>query len=353
MKAAAKTVRVRCLPIAGRENPYQFLMMQGLRQDNRLEVGHGAPGKVLAVLRTWLFYRPNIIHFDWNYRYYLRKYRLLTYLSAALFLAEVFIVRYLFGCRIVWTMHNIQSHDELYAGFERIVQSRFARMCDWIHLFWQSSVPKAAAYLRVDTRKFRVLPEGSYVGYYPNEISQAESRQQLGFPSTGFVLLSLGSIRPYKGIDQLIEAFRQIDNPNWRLVIAGAAHDAAYLARIRAQAQPDSRISIRGEMIPEAELQTYYNACDVVVLPFQQVENSGSAILAMGFAKPVVAPDLGVLPERLASQSALLYKLGHLHEALASLETMSQETLQTLGQLNLQAVQRYPWENFSAFFVGE
>ncbi len=50
-------------------------------------------------------------------------------------------------------------------------------------------------------------------------------------------------------------------------------------------------------MVPDDELQLYFNACDVVALPFRQVLNSGSLLLAMSFGCPIVAQRLGSIPE--------------------------------------------------------
>ena len=54
---------------------------------------------------------------------------------------------------------------------------------------------------------------------------------------------------------------------------------------------------IRDTLVPDEELQLYFNACDLVALPFRQVLNSGSLLLAMSFGCPVVAPRLGSIPE--------------------------------------------------------
>jgi beta-1,4-mannosyltransferase len=65
----------------------------------------------------------------------------------------------------------------------------------------------------------------------------------------------------------------------------------------RALARPGVRIELTDAVVPDDELQLYFNACDVVALPFRQVLNSGSLLLAMSFGCPVVAPRLGSIPE--------------------------------------------------------
>jgi glycosyltransferase involved in cell wall biosynthesis len=347
---AAKTKTVCCLPIASQQNPYQVLMMEGLKKDGRLTVHYGARGKYLAVLRTWLRYRPDVMHFDWVERYFRFRLLPLGWLTAVIFLGEVMIVRYLLGCRIVWTMHEFLVHDSLHPQLEQWVQQRFARMCDWIRVFAPSTVKRTAAYLNIDPDIFRVLMMGSYIDCYPNTVSAAEARAALSIPSDTFVLLCLGVMRPYKGIDLLVQAFRQQPQAHWRLLIVGPPRVPQFVEAVKQLAQGDERIAIIDRFVAESDLQLYLNACDVVALPFRQIENSSSAMLGMSFARPVLAPTLGNLPELLAHQPALLYPPGHLDQALQTLAQISPDALRQMGQLNFQVAQGFRWEDFAALF---
>jgi glycosyltransferase involved in cell wall biosynthesis len=114
-------------------------------------------------------------------------------------------------------------------------------------------------------------------------------------------VLSLGRLQPYKGLEELIAAFPQVAGPGDVLLLAGRAVDSDYarvLERLAtATARPGIGILVRDTLVPEDELQLYFNASDVVALPFRQVLNSGSLLLAMSFGCPVVAPRLGSIPE--------------------------------------------------------
>ena len=344
-------LRICCLPIAGRENPYQHLMMEGLRSSADLDVRHGASGKVFAALRTVFRYRPDVIHYDWIHRYFLRRHRVWTWMHAPIFILELIVVRRVFGCRIVWTMHNLVTHD---AGADRIelwVRRRFARICEWIRVFDESTVERGSELLGVEKDLFCVLPEGSYVGYYPDEVGRVEARQRLDIGLDDLVLLYFGQIRPYKGIEDLLEAFENIRAPNWALVIAGRPLDERYSNEIVASAKAHARVRFFMEFVQDEEVQTFFNASDIVVLPFKKVENSGTAVLAMGFGKPVIAPRLGVLSRRLRQQDELLYDTDGLSEALASAVTLSKEQLARLGDNNRRAVLQYEWEDFARLFT--
>jgi glycosyltransferase involved in cell wall biosynthesis len=53
--------------------------------------------------------------------------------------------------------------------------------------------------------------------------------------------------------------------------------------------------------VPDSEIQVYLRAADLVVLPFSETLNSGSALLALSFDRPVLVPRQGALAE-LASE---------------------------------------------------
>ena len=62
--------------------------------------------------------------------------------------------------------------------------------------------------------------------------------------------------------------------------------------------------------ISSDEIPAYLAAADVVALPFERIQMSGSVMLAMTFGKPVIAPRLGDLPEMLAGADDLMYPAG-------------------------------------------
>ncbi|HET9293055.1 MAG TPA: hypothetical protein VFO06_02100, partial [Gemmatimonadales bacterium] len=97
--------------------------------------------------------------------------------------------------------------------------------------------------------------------------------------------------------------------------------------------------------------QLYFKACDAVVLPFEKIENSGSAILAMGFVRPVIAPMMGALPERLAEQRDLLYAEGGLRDGILRAIALGRAGLADRGALNRDAVMRHGWDEFARLFA--
>lgn len=325
-------------------------MMQGLSESGRVSVDHGVDGKFFSAWRTAWSFRPDVIHYDWIERFFMRRRPLWTLLHAPVFIAEILLVKRVFGCRVVWTLHNLGSHDREPSRVESWTRKRFARACEWVRVFQQSTVARAERLLDIREDRFKVIPEGSYVGHYPDGAEQGASREALGLTPDAFVLLYLGNVRPYKGLDELVDAFVEVSRPDWHLVIAGRPYDAAYARRLSDRVEGFDRISCFLRFIRDDELQTFFSASDVVVLPFKSIENSGSAILAMGFGKAVLAPRLGAVADRLSGQVEFLYPPGRIEEALSNLKRVDRADLASAGRRNQSSVQRNRWADFASAF---
>jgi beta-1,4-mannosyltransferase len=349
MVSLVRKTTIACLPVAGPGNPYQHLMMDGLNAGGRLHAFNGVHDKFFGIARTVLKYRPNYLHFDWIISYYYRRWAWLTGLSVLTFCAQIILAR-LVGVRLVWTLHNLLPHDQSQLALHRFCQRFLARRCAWIRVFGESTVQKAAAELRVSEAKFRVVPEGDYTKVYPNRVTPQAARAQLGLPEDSRVLLYLGLIKPYKGVLELVRMFNELREPGTYLYLAGRIMDTRYGEKVRRELT--DQIILRDEFIPESELQYYFNAADLVVLPFQQIENSGSVIMSMGFARPVVAPRQGVLEERLRAQPEWLYSsAGELREKLKKALTVPSDQLDKAGIANFKALSAYRWEDFADAFA--
>lgn len=340
-------VKISCLPVAGIANPYQFLMMEGLRTSTDYEVVNGVDDKFLGIIKTAYRQRPDVIHFDWETSYYYRKHMWMTMLSIPLFFLQLILARALFGCKFVWTPHNIVPHDAKHLALHRFARRFFARQMTWIRLFSSRSIIKASAELCIEREKFVICPEGSYVGFYENGVDVMEARTFLNLSSDDFTYLYLGFIKPYKGIENLIKAFEKLRLKNARLIIAGKAIDDDYFKRVYTTSP---NIEFHNVFIDEELLQYYYNAADVVVLPFKKVENSGSAILAMSYGKTVIAPRVGVLEDRLVKQLDFLYLDDHGFLDCLKRAYNNKGFIKDIGHNNLLEVQKYKWEDFIGAF---
>lgn len=211
------------------------------------------------------------------------------------------------GRHLVYTVHNLTQHEGRFPDLNDGLNRWLFAHADAIHVH-DAATADAIAERYQRTRHVFVIPHGNYIGVYPDGISRAEARQRLKLSDDAFVYLFLGQIRPYKGLDLLIEAFAQDDDPQSVLLIAGHIDVSDYGASIQQLARRHPRIHLIPNFVNNDELQVFFKAADVVVLPYRRATTSGAALLAYSFAKPIIAPALGPFPDLLASEQGILYE---------------------------------------------
>lgn len=287
-----------------RENPYLGLLETGLRQLGVATADDPNDG----LSWRWLLQNRGVVdvlHLHWVHYHYERDTALYSALALFIFAAKLALARVV-GYRLVWTLHNLQPHEHRHPQIDRACWQIMALLAHRIIVHCEETGRQLR--LRYGRRRgMYVIPHPNYVGVYPPPPDQREARRQLGLDETNLVFLCFGAVRPYKGFQEAITAFKQLPDPDARLVIAGRPLDEAIAQEIATLAQDDRRIVTVLRFIPNAELPIYFSAADAVVLPFRTITTSGSAILAMSLARPVLAPALGCLPELLAGDRGILY----------------------------------------------
>jgi glycosyltransferase involved in cell wall biosynthesis len=118
------------------------------------------------------------------------------------------------------------------------------------------------------------------------------------------VVLCFGLMRPYKGIDLLLEAWRGIDEAE--LWIAGAPR--MDISALQSAAPPGVRFVAR--FIGDGELPAYFRRADLVVLPYREIDQSGVLFTALAFGKPLLLSDVGGFPEIAATGAARTFPAG-------------------------------------------
>lgn len=215
------------------------------------------------------------------------------------------------GIRIVWTIHNVMPHRTNWPNAELALRQLTAKAADLIHVMNGDTLRLTAPYFHIDESKVVHIPHPSYRDWYANVSSVQQARQDLGLHTDDFVFLCFGSIQPYKGLTELIDAYDEMRarTPSKRcvLVIAGQVDDESYFAKLRDKAQLRDDIRLFPGNVRDQRIQTFFNACDMVVTPYLATLNSGVALLAATFRRMVVAPATGGMAEVYAADPTLLY----------------------------------------------
>jgi beta-1,4-mannosyltransferase len=306
--AAPRTVTVLVYP--RESNPYQPLLYSALTDASTQYriIDIPAPRGTLRVLlhpfaaaATLVAHaitdRRRILHIHWMYAFRLpgnRKVASRAALASSmtfLFLAK--LLRY----RIVWTVHNVLPHQTITSNDLR-VRRRLAAIADAVIAHSASTLPALAA-AGIPITDATVIPHPSYVGRYPSGATRSGSRASLKVPAGAAACLFLGRIEPYKNVPALISAFSVVaaDQPDAFLVVAGACKDPALRAELTALLSTVERATSALRRIGDDELGSFFAAADVVACPFLDVTTSGSAMLALSFGVPIVAPRIGALAD--------------------------------------------------------
>lgn len=127
-------------------------------------------------------------------------------------------------------------------------------------------------------------------------ISKPEARIRLGVD--GSLVLFFGLVRRYKGLMDLLEAMSIVTTPNVTCLVVGEFYEkrSKYEAKVR-ELGLTGRIRIIDSYIPNEDVELYFSAADVVVLPYRSATQSGIVQIAFRFARPVIATTVGGLPE--------------------------------------------------------
>jgi len=341
-------MRVIILPYDDDTNKYRQGLIQGFEDSDEVEIVPGTWNPVSPLL--WSVFggenRPDVIHIHWLHLFFLGDNFLETALKLVRFPVELATLR-LTGTKIVWTVHNLYEHDRELPRLERVYRIMAARAVDGMIVHCSLARELVVDEYRMGRKresKIHVVPHGNYTEAYENSYTQSQAREELGIPPEERVFLYFGQIRPYKSVPNLIRKFSEAELDESTLLVAGNPDGPELGGRVETLARQTPNVRSALRFIPDEEVQIYFNAADVVVLPYKRILTSGTAVLAISFGRPVVAPSIRCLPDLLEFQSELLYtpsESGTLKDALERADTAD---LNRLGRRASAEAEKYDWE---------
>lgn len=194
------------------------------------------------------------------------------------------------GGRILWTVHNVLPHELKYLSSELVLCQGLANLADTIMIMNPDTPQLVSDWYTLPPAKTTQIDHPSYVGRFPNTVSAAEARHAHGLSSDDVVLLFVGSIRPYKGLEDLIPAFEKAhakDN-RLKLLVAGPLGPGYSGEQIDELFAPRAGLTAEIGYINADRMQYWCNAADVMVLPYRESLNISVVSLAASFGLPVL-----------------------------------------------------------------
>jgi glycosyltransferase involved in cell wall biosynthesis len=168
------------------------------------------------------------------------------------------------------------------------------------------------------------------------------------------VVLCFGLLRPYKGIELLLEAWEGIREAELWIVGMPRMDVAAISARIQALGA-EAGVRFVPRFIPEGDLPAYFRRADLVVLPYREIDQSGVLFTAMAFGKALLLSDVGGFPELDATGAARIFPAGDaaaLHEALRDLLADPARRAEMGEAARAAAAGEHSWQALAAQTLG-
>ncbi len=152
----------------------------------------------------------------------------------------------------------------------------------------------------VREEKVSVIPFGINNTFPRTDLTSPDARERLGINHEEGVLLFFGRIAPYKGLEYAVEALRQLQGEArpYRLLIAGRIEQGCddYWSSVKEMIAAwglSEQVTSRIDYIPDEEVELFFKAADVLLLPYKAIFQSGLLFLTYSFGLPVIATDIG------------------------------------------------------------
>lgn len=226
---------------------------------------------------------PDLVIIQWWHPYFAPCYR---------------ILEGVFGKKIpiLFVCHNVLPHESF--PFDKQLAKAVLKKGRFYVVHARSDADDLLKLL--PAANYRINPLPVFNIFKSENLSREEARKRLGEKEDAKLLLFFGFVREYKGLKYLLEALPSIKryvNEAKLLVVGSFAGDKEDYLRIIREKKTESYVKIIDEYIPDSEIETYFAACDLVVLPYISATQSGIVQIAYGFEKPVVVTNVGGLPD--------------------------------------------------------
>ncbi len=254
--------------------------------------------------------RPDIILFEWWTGAVLHTYLILA------------ITAKLLGIQILIELNEVLDTGEAKVPFVRqyvgLVAPFLMRLASGFVVYSEQERSELENAYSFATRPVKVIKMGPF-DQYQLECLDAKRREA---PVSCCNLLFFGTIRPYKGLEDLIAAFDSIPEneiSNYWLTVVGETWEGWTLPIDRiAKSRYRDRITFVNRYVSDDEVGAFFAGADVVVLPYNRASAPGPTDVAMNWGLPLVTTHVGGIPEAVAGYEGLILVPPHDPEAIRS-----------------------------------
>ena len=252
--------------------------------------------------------------------------------------------------RCIGLAHNLIPHEPHW--FDRPLARYFAKPC-------RGFVTMAGS---VTEDLKQICPGKPYIQlqhplytHFGEKLTREEAAKLLGTDPSAKTILFFGLIRDYKGLDILLEAFRELPE-DYQLIVAGEPYGSFEKYRSLIDSLPGKdRVHLFLNYVRDSEVKRYFSAADLVVLPYRSATQSGISSVAYHFGVPMVVTDVGGLKESIGDRGTGIVAEAPAPEAIKAsiLRYFNDSTLQHSCKQAIEAEkQRLGWDAYCKALTG-
>lgn len=237
------------------------------------------------IIRTAHYIRsqkPDLLLIQWWHPYFAPCYYLLT--------------RFMGKQDVTFVCHNVFPHERF--PMDRFL-TRLALNNGSHFIVHAAEEAKELEKIKPDP-DYVVTPHPTYNAFRFEGLNKEEARQKLRIGVDERVLLFFGYVREYKGLKYLLRAMPVICKADDKVrlwVVGEFAADREEYQTLIEELGIAAYVRVVDTYTPDREVEKYFAAADLVVLPYISATQSGIVQIAYGFTKPVIVTEVGGLPD--------------------------------------------------------
>ncbi len=241
------------------------------------------PFNIIRTARYIRHQRPDMVLIQWWHPYFAPCYFLLE--------------RFMGKQNLVFVCHNVFPHERF--PMDKLL-TRLVLKHGKHYIVHAREEGKELMQIK-ENPDYVVTPHPTYNAFCFDGISKVQARDMLGIEQDEKVLLFFGYVREYKGLRYLLQALpeivRRLEGHVQLWIVGEFGADREEYRELIGTLGIADHVNVVDAYTPDREVEQYFAAADLVVLPYVSATQSGIVQIAYGFTKPVVVTNVGGLPD--------------------------------------------------------
>jgi len=258
---------------------------------------------IIMALRFLTRRRPRIMILQWWTGTVFHTYLVLVVLARLL------------GARVIIEFHEVLDTGEeripIVRTYARLLGGALVRLAHGFVIHSEYDRPALEQRYNLGGRPVALIPHGPYTQYRTTDTARAERDA----PASCCNLLFFGTIRPFKGLEDLVRAFDSIpldEIEGYWLTVVGETWEGWTLPNeLIARSRHRDRITFVNRYVRDDEAAAFFAGADAIVLPYHRSSASGPLQVTMSHGLPVVVTRVGGLTEAAGRYEGAIFVLPH------------------------------------------